>query len=230
MAGILYGVGVGPGEPELLTLKAVRKIRECDIIGIPSKTADSCMAYQIAYQAVPEMADKPILTVSIPMTMERAELIQAYEEGSRRLTERLQEGKSIAFLNLGDPTVYGTYMGLQKRVEQAGYGTEIISGVPSFCAVAAALQVPLGERQEMIHILPGIYCQEDMEMEGTRVVMKSAGKIGEIKQKLLELEATGKTEVYAVTDCGMESQCIYRDIDELSEDTGYFTTIILKDV
>lgn len=230
MSGKLYGIGVGPGDPELLTLKAVRLIRSCDIIGIPARSADSCTAYQIALQAVPEMAQKPVLAVDVPMTTQAALLDRAYEEGCGRIGEVLEEGKQIAFLNLGDPTIYSTYMEIHQRIRKAGFQAELVSGVPSFCAVAAALDVALGSGREKIHILPGFYSLEETEKyEGTRILMKSAGRLDEVKKRLVGLEAEGRVKAWAVTDCGMEKQSVCRDIRLLDEKSGYFTTIIVKE-
>lgn len=230
MAGILYGVGVGPGDPELMTIKAVRAMRECEVIGIPAKDRDSCRAYQIALQMVPEIEKKPVVAVPIPMTTDSGKLATAYEEGCERILGQLKENRSVAFLNLGDPTIYGTYMEVHKRVFSRGFQAEIISGVPSFCAVAAAVGISLGFGRENIHILPGFYCpKEAEEYGGTRILMKSAGKIGEVKQNLIELEESGKIKAYAVTNCGMESERIYQDIRKLDEEAGYFTTIIVKE-
>lgn len=230
MGAVLYGVGVGPGDAELMTLKAVRIIKSCDIVGIPAKDAASCAAYRVALEAVPEMADKPVLAVPVPMTADRQRLSEVYDEGCRRLEKELAQGKKIAFLNLGDPTIYGTYMELHSRVLKAGYEARVISGVPSFCAVAAALDVPLGARKENIHILPGFYHAEELaQYDGTRILMKSGGKVGEVKKKLIELEERGNGKALAITNCGMENQAVYRDIRLLDEEAGYFTTIIVKE-
>lgn len=231
MAGILYGVGVGPGDPELMTVKAVRTIQDCEVIGIPAKDRDSCRAYQIAKQIAPEIAAKPALAVPIPMTTDSGRLAAAYEEGCTKIMEQLAACRSLAFLNLGDPTIYGTYMELHKRVVAKGFEARIISGVPSFCAVAAALGIPLGFGRENIHILPGFYHpKEAEEYDGTRILMKSAGKISEVKRNLVELEEAGRMKAYAVTNCGMESERVYQDICTLDEEAGYFTTIIVKEV
>lgn len=230
MAGILYGVGVGPGDPELLTLKAVKIIESCDIIGIPAKSAETCTAYQVAGAAVPDMTKKPVLALPIPMTTDSRVLEESYKEGCRKLKEQLEEGKRIAFLNLGDPTIYGTYMAFHERLQKAGYTVRLVSGVPSFCAVAAALDLALGSGKESIHILPGFYCPKDAAVyEGTRILMKSAGRVEEVKRELQSLESAGKGKAYAVTNCGMEEQVICRDIGQLDEKAGYFTTIIIKD-
>ncbi len=230
MKGILYGVGVGPGDPELITLKAVRIIRECDIIGIPAATPASCTAYQVARKVVQEIEEKPILAVPVPMTKDKKKLSDAYKEGCQKLIIELNNGRNIAFLNLGDPAVYGTYMELHSRILEAGYRAEIVSGVPSFCAVAAALGIPLGARKENIHILPGSYDIGEWEQySGTRILMKSGGKIGEVKKRLVRLEEEDQVKAYAVTNCGMEGQAVFHDIGNLKEDAGYFTTIVVKD-
>lgn len=231
MKGILYGIGVGPGDPELITVKAVRRIRECDIIGIPAKEADDCVAYRIAREAVPEIEGKPVLAVPVPMAMKPEVLAAAYDAGGEKIIGELEKGKKVAFLNLGDPAIYGSYMELHSRVSDAGYPAEIVNGVPSFCAVAARLGIALGSRGEEIHILPARYHIGGIEkLHGTKVLMKSAGKTGEIKEKLLALEEKGEIKSCAVTNCGMEQEVVWREIRNLTEEAGYFTTIIVREI
>lgn len=231
MKGTLYGVGVGPGDPELITLKAVRRIQECDIIGIPAKEADVCVAYRIAREAVSEIESKPVLAVPVPMAMKPEVLAAAYDAGGEKIIEELEKGKKVAFLNLGDPTIYGSYMELHSRVSAAGYPAEIVNGVPSFCAVAAKLEIAIGSRGEEIHILPARYHMQELEtLHGTKVLMKSAGKTGEVKKKILDLEEKGEIKSYAVTNCGMEQEVVWKEIRNLEEEAGYFTTIIVQEV
>lgn len=227
MTGVLYGVGVGPGDPELMTLKAVKAIKECDIIGIPAKDISSCTAYKIAIKAVPEIDEKQIICAPIPMTKDKNLLKEAYSNCCSNLEKELDKGKKIAFLTLGDPTVYSTYMTIHKKIKEKGYIAELISGVPSFCAVAAKLNLSLGSRRENIHILPGVYNADEIEKyDGTKILMKSAGRIDEVRTKILGNE---NLKAYAVTNCGMENEKLYTDICMLDDEAGYFTTIIVKD-
>lgn len=254
MAGILYGVGVGFGNPEYMTLKAVRVLRSCDVIGIPTKDATSCTAYDIAASAVPEIKDKELISCVVPMTSDERRLDAAYADGCRKLIRCLEQGSNIAFLNLGDPTVYGTYMNIHRNILEAGYRAELISGVPSFCAVAAELGIPLGLRGESIHILPGCYVQSEVQIpaqereqipkntahaleteirryleQGDSVVlMKSAGRMEQIKRMVEDMETQGMCEAYAVVNCGMAGQRVYRDIRSMEKNAGYFTTLILR--
>ena len=109
MQGKIYGIGVGPGDPELMTLKAVRLIREADVIAIPGKEKETCTAYQIALGAVPEIEEKEIIPVVFPMTKNEAVLKESHETAVKSLSALMGQGKTIAFLTLGDVTVYSTY-------------------------------------------------------------------------------------------------------------------------
>lgn len=225
MEGILYGVGVGPGDPELLTLKAMRIIRDCDIIAIPTADKDTCTAYLIVRQAYPEIDGKEIITIEMPMTKDKTKLEESHSKGAHKVTKYLKKGLKIAFLTLGDPTVYSTYIYIHKRILLSGYQAEIISGIPSFCAVAARLQDSLSEGSGQLHIIPGSYHLEDaLMLPGTKILMKSGSKLGEVKAQIKALGA----EAAMVENCGMEQEKIYRTIDEIPEEAGYYSLIIVK--
>ena len=154
MNGILYGVGTGPGDPELMTLRAVRLIRENAVIACAGKDARASLAYRIALQAVPELADKTILSIDMPMTRDRDILIQSHRVGADLIESHLKVGKNVVFLTLGDPTIYSGFSYLQKLVTADGFPTETVSGVTSFCAAAASLNLPLVTGEESLCILP----------------------------------------------------------------------------
>ena len=97
MTGTIYGIGVGPGDPELMTLKACRLIREADVAAIPGKDRESCTAYQIAVKAVPELREKEILPVVFPMTKDEAVLLKSHESGARAIADCLDAGKNVVF-------------------------------------------------------------------------------------------------------------------------------------
>lgn len=232
MAGILYGVGIGPGDPELLTLKAVRILEECSVIGIPAENTETCTAFGIARQAVPEIQEKRIISGVIPMTREEDKLQEAYQQICQKIESELKAGENVAFLNLGDPAIYGTYMKIHKKIIEKGYKAELVSGVPSFCAVAAKLGVDIATRDESIHILPACYGMEEIEnYSGTKILMKSARRFDEVTKKLEELEEEGILEAFAVANCGMKGETVYPNIHSLREqgEKGYFTTILVKE-
>ncbi|MDF2511640.1 MAG: precorrin-2 C20-methyltransferase/cobalt-factor C20-methyltransferase [Herbinix sp.] len=183
MTGKLYGIGVGPGDPELLTLKAVRLMSECDIIALPNKSKETCVAYEIAKGAYPEIETKECLFLEYPMTKDKLILAESRKRNEEQVVEKLDEGKVVVFLTLGDPTIYSTYMYLDKTLRAKGYEAEIVSGIPSFCAIGAALGISLGEAEDEIHIIPATYgLTESMELPGTKILMKAGTKLKEIKE------------------------------------------------
>nr|WP_302638236.1 precorrin-2 C(20)-methyltransferase [uncultured Clostridium sp.] len=225
MSGTLYGVGVGPGDPELLTLKAVRLIKESEIIAIPNDDKEKCVAYKIALGAVPELEDKEILYISMPMTKDEEHLKQSHEKGAAQIIEKLKEGKDVAFLTLGDPAIYSTYLYVHKIVLDKDYKAQIVSGIPSFCAAAARINEGLVEKAEQLHIIPASYqIDKALELPGTKVFMKSGKKIQSVKEKI----NTSNVEAIMIENCGMENEKVYRDINEVKENASYYSLIIVK--
>ncbi len=222
--GKLWGIGVGPGDPELLTCKAVRVIRQCEIIAVPRSRKEQCLALKIARDAVPELAGKRILEIDMPMTKDQAALEAGYAAGTAVICEQLDAGKEVGFLTLGDPTVYSTYSYLHTRITDRGYDTEIIPGVPSFCASAAALNIPLCQGKEELHIIPGTYgTEEAVNLSGVKVLMKN-----HMPCTLETLQKPG-ISVQMVENCGLAEQKIYRSLAEIPEDAGYYSLIIVKE-
>ena len=217
--GKLFGVGVGPGDPELMTLQAVRLLKACDAIAIPQRDADRCLALTIAAGAVPEIREKPLLALDMPMTRDREVREQAYAAAAAALTAVLDEGKDVAFLTLGDPTIYSTYGYLHQRVADGGYEAAFVPGVTSFCAAAAALHTPLCLDGGSLHILPGV----EGPGPGTRVFMK--GRAAGLKQVLLEHDGP----VLGAENVGMDGERLFGSLADIPEDTGYFTLIIAKE-
>ncbi len=227
MAGKLYGIGVGPGDPELLTLKAVRIIRESGVVAVPGTVKEESVAYKIVRQAVPELEEKETIAVPMPMTKDKALLEESHEKGAKMVAEILDSGRDVAFLTLGDPTVYATYLYIHKRVEKAGYDTEIISGITSFCAVAARLNIGLVEKAEPLHVIPASYQIEDaLKLPGTKVLMKAGKKMKDVKETLKSMT---DCQVMMIENCGMENEKIYRSAEEINENAGYYSLIIVKE-
>ena len=225
MPGTLYGVGVGPGDPELMTLKAVRLIREGDVIACPGPVPQETVAYQIAIQAVPELAEKTLVPICLPMTRDQAALSQSREEGARKLEAYLDQGKTAVFLTLGDPTIYSTFSYIQKIVQGHGYPTALASGVPSFCAAAARANLSLAEWDEPLHVVPAAHCADlTPSGSGNYVLMKSGRKMEQVKALLSQ----GGFCVTMVENCGMENERLYRTLEEIPDSAGYYSLIIAK--
>lgn len=226
MRGIAYGVGVGPGDPELMTRKAIRLIRECGVIAVPGQVAEESVAYQIAAAMVPELRDKELVPVYMPMVKDRALLEEQHRRGARVLEQYLDRGRDVVFLTLGDPTIYCTFSYLQHILEADGYTVALVPGVPSFCAAAARLGLPLAEWDEPLHIVPAAHrAEEPLSRRGTYVLMKSASHMAEVKALLRQ---SGRDAV-CVENGGMETEKVYRGVEEIPDEAGYFSLIIAKE-
>ena len=226
MKGIAYGVGVGPGDPEYITLKAVRLIREKDVLAVPGKVAEDAVAYKIAAAVVPEIKDKELVPIYMPMVKDRELIDQEHRRQAKRMESYLDQGKNVVYITLGDSTVYCTFTYIQHYLEADGYTVKLVSGIPSFCAAAAALNTPLTEWDEALHILPGIHdLENDMALKGNYVIMKSASKMDRVKDMI---RRSGRTAVMA-ENCSMANEKLYRSLDEIPDDAGYFSLIIAKE-
>ncbi len=225
MKGIAYGVGVGPGDPELMTLKAIRLIKENNIIALPGEDPQQSVAYQIAVQAVPELAAKELVPIYMPMTHDAKALHESHRYGAGLIEQYLDEGKNVVFLTLGDVSIFCTFTYLQAILEEDGYQTELTSGIPSFCAAAARLGIPISEWNEPVHIIPAMHKLDETLPEGTCIIMKSGSHMKDVKEML---RASGKC-VYMAENCGMPGEKLYHDLVDIPDDSSYFSLIIAKD-
>ena len=192
----------------------------------PGKEPENTVAYQIASGACPAIRKKEILGIHMPMTKDKDRLKKSHADGARILEAYLDQGKAVAFLTLGDPTVYSTYIYLHNIVKEAGYETEIVSGVTSFCAAAARLEMDIASKAQQIHIIPASYqIEEALLLPGTKVLMKAGGKLPEVKEVLKHHPA----EVTMVENCGMEQERIYYGAEQIPEDAGYYTLLFVKE-
>ena len=224
--GKMYGVGVGPGDPELLTLKAIRVMKEADCIVVPGEEVESSVAFSIAKVGYPEVTKKKVFSVSMPMTKDKEVLKKAHEEAILSIKEKLESGQIVAFLTLGDPTIYSNYMYLHKKITELGFETEIVSGIPSFCAAAARLGISLVENREQMHIIPATYgIDEVMHMSGTKVLMKAGRKVSSLKEEVKKMGA----RAMLVENCGMKNEKLYTNLEMVPEKTGYYTVLIVKE-
>lgn len=155
MAGKLWGIGVGPGHPELITVKAVQVLQKVPVAAVPkARRGQPSIAYQIARRYLKQ--DAQVVELVMPMTEARAELEQAWDQAARDVLSYLRHELDVAFLTLGDPSLYSTFGYLAKKVRalEPSLEVEVIPGITSFAAAAARLRVPLAEGDEPLVILP----------------------------------------------------------------------------
>lgn len=224
MAGIIYGIGVGPGDPELITLKALRLLKEADLIAVPTDNPTSSVAYHIALQALPQLKQTPVIGIQMPMTSDLNQLKTSHLAGAKQLETYLDQNRTIAFLTLGDITIYSSFSYLQQILIDDGYTVSLCSGIPSFCAAAASLQTSLVTGKEALHIYPASP-HADFYQSGTCVFMKSGKNLSQVKECL---QQTGRS-VVGIENCGMEHERVFHNLDEIPDVSGYFTLLIAKE-
>jgi precorrin-2/cobalt-factor-2 C20-methyltransferase len=225
--GILFSVGVGPGDPGLMTLKAVETVRRCPVIAAPRTRSGEMLALEIARGAV-ELDGKAVLPLDFSMARDREKRRLDHERAADAIEAQLREGRDVAMLNLGDVSVYATCGYVRELIVQRGYESVMIPGVTSFCAVAARLDTSLTEPDEPLHIIPGgaWSTEKALELPGTKVLMKPGRSLPEV---IAALEKHGCLDRSAmVADCGLPTERVYTDLRSVPDDPGYFVTVVVK--
>ena len=225
--GRFYAVGLGPGDSELVTLKAQRVLAACPVLAVPD-SGSGRLALGIV-RALTDISDKRLIDISVPMTRDAAALRAAHSLAARRIISVLESGLDAAMPNLGDVSVYASASYLVEEISAAGYETLMIPGVPSFCAAAARLNMSLTTADKPLCIIPGSAenLEELLKIDGTRVLMKSGKQLAGTVERLSALGLADSAA--AVENCTLENERVFRDIRALSSGAGYFTTVIIKE-
>ncbi|HHX61202.1 MAG TPA: cobalt-factor II C(20)-methyltransferase [Epulopiscium sp.] len=222
MKGKLYGIGVGPGDPELLTMKAVRIIQSCDVVIAPSAMAGGeSIALDITKGYILESTETQILHFPMGTADREDKIYAAYQI----VESYLLEGKTVAFLTIGDPFVYSTYIYLLEHFRGEGYDIETVPGITSFCASASIAGVPLVIGDENLLILPGNKIEE-VEEQPYIVIMK----VYKQEEKIIDhLESKGYTYTY-IKRAGREGQEVLTDKEAIKNNREYMALIIASKI
>lgn len=228
MKGTFFGVSVGPGDPELMTRKAVRVMEHCPVLAVPETAGGKTLALDIAQQAA-DLEDKEIVRLRFTMSHDPAVRAACHEGLAQTLRNLLDAGRDVAMLNLGDVSIYSTFWHLAHILMAEGYPVEIVPGVPSFCAVAAELKTSLTQDMHApLHILPARGdLDAQLALPGSKVLMKAGTSLPAVKEAL---RRAGQYEnAQLVSDCGLPGQRVAHNLDEIGLEAGYFATIVVKE-
>lgn len=227
--GKLFGVGVGPGDPELLTIKAVRIIKEADIIFTAASTKNR---YSLAVEiATPYISPTiRIEKLSFPMTKNEKEVETAWIHNARQIAEQLKKGENVVFLTLGDPTTYSTFGYILKKMKciMPQADIETVPGITSFHAASARLNKILVEGEESLLITSGAFGGEQIRKNSgveNVAIVKAYKNIKDINSALKETGFDNKA--VAVSKCGRENEQIIKNIHELETKKPDYWTLIL---
>lgn len=227
--GKLFGVGVGPGDPELITVKAVRIIKAADIIFTAASTKNTySLAVEIASPYISPSVR--IEKLSFPMTKDIKEVETAWIENAKQIALSLKQGKNAVFLTLGDPTTYSTFGYILKKMHciMPEADIETIPGITSFHAASARLNRILVEGEESLLVTSGAFggdrIRNNRGVENVAIV-KAYKNIEDINKALKETGFNNKC--VAVSKCGRDNEQIIENIDALEKRAPDYWTLIL---
>lgn len=233
-AGIFYGIGVGPGDPELMTMKAAKVLTNAKVIAVP-RSADSSSEGSVALSIVRKAVDingKELLELLFPMTKDKDRLAESRKEAAGLISDRLKKGEDVAFITLGDPMLYSTFSYLIPLVKElSGADVKSIPGVTSFSAAASIAALPLAESKEKVIIIPAAYDIEEIRgligSFDTMVLMKVHKIMDRLIDLLIELGIADKA--FFVSRAGWPGEEIVSDIRTIKgRKLDYFSTVIVK--
>jgi len=232
--GTLYGIGVGPGDPDLITFKGAKILAACSHVFVP-KTRSDRESVALSIAAKHTRAGAEIHEIIFPMTADRSELKARWEESARVVAEALETGADACFLTLGDAFLYSTYIYLLRALRSRMPDLEVVTipGITAFSAAAALAEFPVGEAKETVTIVPTADDLDEVSRAvsggGTVVLMKIGKRLGRILDLLEDLGALGRSVF--VSRAGMKNQRIEPDLSNLRHEkteAGYLSIILVR--
>ena len=230
MRGTFYGIGVGPGDPELLTVKAIKAIEAADVLIAPkTEKKDGSVALKIARPYLKEGVE--IVYQVFPMVKDFAKNPEAWEENKAEILALLDAGKNVAFLTLGDPMFYSTYIYVFRLMEQEDVEIVPIPGVPAFAAIGSRLNRPVVEGDDILAIIPGTADRADIEKILSAVQSAVVMKVYRNAPEIIDLLAENHMaeDAVLVSRAGLDDEKIIRDIGaQRGEPLNYLSTILAR--
>ena len=224
--GTLYGVGVGPGDPELMTVKAWRLVSTAPVIAYLTANGQDSTARDIAKPFIPE--DCQHLVIDMPMRVEREPGEKAYDAGAAAIAQQLEAGRDVVMLCEGDPFFYGSFMYLFARLAQR-YPCVAVPGVTSITASAASLRRPLSARNEVVKVLPATLPEDRLRDElmtaESAAIIKVGRHLPKIRNILGMLDMSSRAHV--IIKATREDEQIIPLLDITEDTLPYFSTILV---
>lgn len=225
MSGTLYGVGLGPGAADLLTLRAARLIENAKVIAYPALVGGASFARSIAEDLIPAGVQE--IVMEVPMTTERKPAQDAYDKGAAEIAAALEAGEDVVCLCEGDPFFYGSFMYLYARLSPK-FDVQIVPGVTSITACAAAAGRPLVARNERLTVLPGPLPEAELRarIEGAEsvAIMKVGRHFAKIRGVIADLGF--EAQATYIERASLDAQVVL-PLSEAPESAPYFSMILL---
>jgi len=227
-SGIFYGVGVGPGDPELLTVKAINTLKKVDAVIAPkTEKKEGSLALSIVESYL--RADVEIVYQTFPMIKNFAESKTVFNSNVQEILSFIGAGKNVAFLTLGDPMFYSTYIYIFQLLKDCGVEIETVPGVPAFLAISSYIGRPLVFGNDIITIIPATAdkskIQDALKISDVTVLMKVYKNFPEVVELLGA--ANMLDAAVLVSRCGLQNEKILTDLQaHKSEKLNYLSTIL----
>lgn len=225
-SGTLYGIGVGPGDPELLTVKAWRLLSMSPVIAYLAANGRDSTARDIVRPFIPPEAIE--IAIDVPMRTEREPAQAAYDRGATSIAAHLAEGRDVVMLCEGDPFFYGSFMYVFARLARH-YPTVVVPGVTSITAAAAAIGRPLAARTEVLKVLPATLdadrLREELLTAESAAIIKVGRHLPKIRNVLGLLDLASRAQVVIRATHG--DQQLSPLLDLAGDSLPYFSTILV---
>ena len=225
MSGTLYGVGLGPGAPDLITLRAARLIEAAQVIAYPTLAGADSFARSIAADLIPKAAQE--IVINVPMSVDRAPAQAAYDQGAAQIADALDAGHDVICLCEGDPFFYGSFMYLHARLKNR-FPVKVVPGVTSVTACAAEAGRPLVARNERLTVLPGPMNEATLRARIAGAEAVAIMKVGRHLPKIRAvIEDLGLTDAASYIERATLPEQVVLPLSQAPQKAPYFSMILL---
>lgn len=225
MTGTVHGIGVGPGDPDLITLKALKALQNATVVAYPAPQAGESLARSIAAPHLPGGQEE--IVIRMPLEPARFPAADIYDEAAATISQRLDDGHNVAVLCEGDPFVYGSFLYLFERLAER-HRVEVVPGVSSPMACAAALGLPLAARNDVLSIVPATLDADALTTHlalcDAAAVIKVGRHLEKVRQVLVDLDLLDRA--HYVERASMAEQRV-APLAEIVAPAPYFSMIIV---
>jgi len=225
MIGKLYGIGVGPGDPDLLCVKATKILQTADCVFVPEVSTDNSTALKIANDYINVEAE--LIAVHFPMTKDDSIRQKMRKKNASVVENKLKEGKQCVFLTLGDPMLYSTFSYVLEYLPK-NYTVESIPGIYSFSAISNCLNLPLVKGNDRLVVI-GSFDQKDTELfeDFQTIVCMKVSAYHKLLYDAVKKLPVGSVSFSMVSEVGTANEMRYNDIEVLKDKPPYFSTAII---